>query len=95
MNDPASHQPVPHDPLAVLRGQFPGWEAWRGVSGLLYVRRRMTPSGAGRFEAERLIHLEIIEAIRAHLSRGVEPLIVSYEFRNTGYHQSAMQRPQT
>ena len=42
MNDPASHQPVPHDPLAVLRGQFPGWEAWRGVSGLLYVRRRMT-----------------------------------------------------
>ena len=42
MNDPASHQPAPHDPLAVLRGQFPGWEAWRGVSGLLYVRRRMT-----------------------------------------------------
>jgi hypothetical protein len=26
----------------VLRGQFPGWETWRGVSGLLYVRRRMT-----------------------------------------------------
>ena len=42
MNDPASHLPAPHDPLAVLRGQFPGWEAWRGVSGLLYVRRRMT-----------------------------------------------------
>jgi len=42
MNDPASHQPAPHDPLTVLRGQFPGWEAWRGVSGLLYVRRRMS-----------------------------------------------------
>jgi hypothetical protein len=42
MNDPASHQPAPHDPLAVLRGQFPGWEAWHGVSGLLYVRRRMS-----------------------------------------------------
>jgi hypothetical protein len=42
MNDPASPQPAPHDPLAVLRGQFPGWEAWRGVSGLLYVRRRMS-----------------------------------------------------
>ena len=43
MNDPASHQPTaPHDPLTVLRGQFPGWEAWRGVSGLLYVRRRMS-----------------------------------------------------
>jgi hypothetical protein len=21
---------------------FPGWEAWRGISGLLYARRRMT-----------------------------------------------------
>jgi len=42
MNDPASRQPAPHDPLAVLHGQFPGWEAWRGVSGLLYIRRRMT-----------------------------------------------------
>ena len=42
MNDHASPQPAPHDPLAALRGQFPGWEAWRGVSGLLYVRRRMS-----------------------------------------------------
>jgi hypothetical protein len=42
MNDPASTQPAPHDPLTALRGQFPGWEAWRGVSGLLYVRRRMS-----------------------------------------------------
>ena len=33
---------APHDPLAALRGQFPHWEAWRGVSGLLYVRRRMS-----------------------------------------------------
>jgi hypothetical protein len=39
MNDPASHQPAPHDPLTALRGQFPGWEAWVGVSGLLYARR--------------------------------------------------------
>jgi hypothetical protein len=42
MNDPASHQPAPHDPLTALRGQFPGWDAWRGISGLLYVRRRMS-----------------------------------------------------
>ena len=42
MDDHSSPQPAPHDPLAVLRGQFPGWECWRGVSGLLYVRRRMT-----------------------------------------------------
>ena len=30
------------DPLAALRGRFPGWEAWRGVSGLLYARRLRT-----------------------------------------------------
>jgi hypothetical protein len=42
MNDHSSLQPAPHDPLAVLRGRFPAWEAWRGVSGLLYVRRRKT-----------------------------------------------------
>lgn len=34
--------PASPDPLAALRGQFPHWEAWRGVSGLLYVRRRKT-----------------------------------------------------
>jgi len=42
MDDHSSPPPAPHDPLAVLCGQFPGWEAWRGVSGLLYVRRRMS-----------------------------------------------------
>ena len=30
------------DSLAALRGQFPGWEAWAGVAGLLYVRRRLS-----------------------------------------------------
>jgi hypothetical protein len=30
------------DPLAALRGRFPGWQAWRGVSGLLYARRLRT-----------------------------------------------------
>jgi hypothetical protein len=47
MNDHSSHQHPAHqppDPLAPLRGQFPRWEAWRGVSGLLYVRlRRSSP----------------------------------------------------
>jgi hypothetical protein len=42
MNDPASPQSAPHDPLTVLRGQFPGWEAWTGVGGILYARRRKT-----------------------------------------------------
>src|SRR5260370_36125575 len=42
MDDPASHQPQPpRDPLALLRGKLPrGWECWRGISGLLYARRR-------------------------------------------------------
>jgi hypothetical protein len=30
------------DPLAVLRGKFSGWQAWQGVSGLLYARRLRT-----------------------------------------------------
>lgn len=37
MND----RPNP-DPLAPLRGQFPHWEAWTGVTGILYARRRKT-----------------------------------------------------
>jgi hypothetical protein len=28
------------NPLAALYRQFPGWEAWRGVGGMLYARRR-------------------------------------------------------
>lgn len=44
MQDPASHQPParqPPDPLAPLYGTLPrGWECWRGISGLLYARRR-------------------------------------------------------
>jgi hypothetical protein len=35
-----------HDPLAALRallaGEYDRWEAWTGVSGLLYARRRKT-----------------------------------------------------
>ena len=42
MNDHPSPQPAPHDPLAELRGQFPRWHAWRGVAGLMYVRRMKT-----------------------------------------------------
>jgi hypothetical protein len=35
-----AHQP---DPLAPLRGKLPrGWEAWTGVGGILYARRRKT-----------------------------------------------------
>jgi hypothetical protein len=29
-------------PLAPLYGKFPGWEAWVGVAGLLYARRRQS-----------------------------------------------------
>jgi hypothetical protein len=41
MNDPASPQRPPHDPLAPLYGQLPrGWEAWTGIGGMLYARKR-------------------------------------------------------
>jgi hypothetical protein len=44
MRNSASHQPPayqPRDPLAPLYGKLPrGWEAWTGVGGLLYARRR-------------------------------------------------------
>ena len=66
MNDPASRQPAPHDPLAALRGQFPGWEAWREVSGLLYVRRRMSsPPVVFRGWAAK----SLAEQIREHEAR--------------------------
>jgi hypothetical protein len=39
VNNATRSQP---DPLAPLRGKFPYWEAWVGISGLLYARRRMT-----------------------------------------------------
>jgi hypothetical protein len=34
------------DPLAVLRGKFPGWQAWRGVSGLLPPRSPNTSAAS-------------------------------------------------
>ena len=43
MADHSSHQHPAHqpsDPLPPLRGQFPRWEACRGVGGLLYGRLR-------------------------------------------------------
>jgi hypothetical protein len=66
VNDHPSLQPVPHDPLTALRGQFPGWEAWRGVSGLLYVRRRMSspPVVFREYTAKSLA-----EQIREHETR--------------------------
>jgi hypothetical protein len=45
MANSASHQHPAHqpDPLAPLRGKLlRGWEAWTGVGGILYVRRRQT-----------------------------------------------------
>jgi hypothetical protein len=40
-HDPA-RRAAAADPLAALRSRFPGWQAWRGVSGLLYARRLRT-----------------------------------------------------
>jgi hypothetical protein len=30
------------DPLAPLYGKYPGWECWRGITGILYARLRKT-----------------------------------------------------
>ena len=39
MKDDPTHAPA-SDPLRPLRGKLPwGWEAWVGISGLLYARR--------------------------------------------------------
>jgi hypothetical protein len=47
---------------------------------------------SGRVEQKQIDALEMIAAIRTHVARGVEPLSVSYEFHNTGYHKAATQR---
>jgi hypothetical protein len=36
-----TNHPSPHSPLTALLSQFPRWEAWTGVSGILYARRRL------------------------------------------------------
>jgi hypothetical protein len=41
MTNDASRHDGP-DPLAALRGGFPRWQAWRGISGLFYARRLRT-----------------------------------------------------
>jgi hypothetical protein len=64
MNDPASHQPAPHDPLKVLRGQFPGWEAWRGIRPC---RPAADDEPAGRVPGYTAKSLA--EQIRAHEAR--------------------------
>ena len=66
--------------------------AARSSLDAMSVDKLATWVGYGRVEQKRLDSLAMIEAIRSHLSRGVEPLIVSYEFHNTGYHQAATQR---
>lgn len=45
------------DALTALRGRFPYWEAWVGISGLLYARRRLT-SPPVVFRAETAAGLE-------------------------------------
>ncbi len=45
----------------------------------------------GRVDQKAADALEMIAAIRAHLTAGVTPLTVSYLFQNTGYHKVATQ----
>jgi hypothetical protein len=44
----------------------------------------------GRVDQKRADALALIDAIRAHLAAGIEPLAVSYRFHDTGYHRAAM-----
>jgi hypothetical protein len=43
----------------------------------------------GRVDQKRADALEMVSAICAHLTAGVTPLTVSYQFHNTGYHKAA------
>jgi len=43
----------------------------------------------GRVDQKRIDALEMIAAIREHLTAGVTPLDVSYHFQDTGYHKAA------
>jgi hypothetical protein len=44
---------------------------------------------AGPVDQKRADALEMVSAICAHLTAGVTPLTVSYQFHNTGYHKAA------
>jgi hypothetical protein len=43
----------------------------------------------GRVDQKRLDAIEMIAAVRAHLSTGVTPMAVTYRFHDTGYHRAA------
>jgi hypothetical protein len=43
----------------------------------------------GKVDQKRIDALEMIAAIGAHLTTGVAPLEVSYQFQDTGYHKAA------
>jgi hypothetical protein len=49
----------------------------------------------GQVDQKRSDALEMIGAVRAHLTAGVMPLAVSYEFHETGYHRAARRSVET
>jgi hypothetical protein len=54
-------------PLAPLYGKFPHWEAWVGVAGLLYARRRKsTPAVVFRAGTAEELAAKITEYETAH-----------------------------
>jgi hypothetical protein len=64
VNDPSTHAP---DPLASLRGKLPPcWEAWAGVTGTLYTRRRKTsPPVVVRADTAAELAAKVAEAEQA------------------------------
>jgi hypothetical protein len=71
--------------------------SWDGVFGLA-TARGLPPMPLdqfavwlqyGKVDQKRIDALEMIAAIREHLTTGVTPLEVSYLFQDTGYHKAA------
>jgi hypothetical protein len=50
---------------------------------------------AGQVDQKRIDALQMVTGIRAHLASGVNPMTISYQFQDTGYHRAAAGYSQT
>jgi hypothetical protein len=68
------------------------WDAILSIAAgelLLMARSVGAWPRTGVVDQKRADALEMIAAIQSHLAAGVAPLVVSYRFRDTGYHHAA------
>jgi hypothetical protein len=85
------------DLTAIAKSQFYKERSWDSI--LTAAGRRGAPTmaldgfavwlRAGRVDQKRVDALDMVAAIRVHLTAGVMPLKVSYRFQDTGYHRAA------